>query len=378
MNSIISSIINKFIFQIENVILGAILVFFLLLLFFALVFKVHNLEIKNNKKYGLATGILLMLFTLVSCAGLLLNAGDREKNKEKSSNPAKPLLPETTSGFINQKFSERIKKLNETAEWKAFKGFWKELDLIEPKYEKSGNGPSDLMGEYIDSKKAGELQQEMAKVFGYENYDDFRGEILFNKAIDENLNPASLSPSSAASGLKELVQENKISLEEMKILAKVCDKRLEYLYYGFSSMMMRMMPSRALIESEKNIEDLEQKIDMLFKLGNSGKVSEEEFNTALANIQNDIKLFLVWDTVNSNYSRLPYGYSLYDLSDGQRLEKIDAIEKRIDEYYAEYKKEKEGRELSDMDDAYQKTKNEIEKMKNIFPALDELVADLER
>ncbi len=341
----------------------------LFVLFLLSISKVYRLESNEKRKYGSLISVLLLFFTLVSCGSLLFI---KKKDKYKNLNTS-PIQSDEVQ--IYQDASERMLELNRISEWKSLKTFWKKLSLIEPSKE---NG-SDLYYKYeyinsIEDKEAENLRQEMAEVFGYKDYNDLRSEILYDVAEE--------TKASFKTGIKKLVSEDKISPLEMEILAKICNGRLDYMTMGFGSMLTRMMPSEMVLEKEDSIASLEHKIDLLIELRNSDKVSKDEFEMALDNIQNEIETFLILDMIESNYLPIyEYHYgNIEDFNEDSTIEEYIAVFKQ---HYINYKEDKEksfysGYDVGEIDKMYLKTKDEIERIKKALPALRELVADLER
>ncbi|MCK5491040.1 MAG: hypothetical protein KAI67_04310 [Candidatus Pacebacteria bacterium] len=354
----------------EKIIQSMFLLIAFLVFFLLFILKVYNLENNEKRKYGFLTSVLLLLFTSISCGSLLFI---KKKDRYKNLNIDSAQFDKTQT---YQDLSVRMQELNRMSEWKNLKIFWKKLNLIEP----SNENINDLdYYEYIHTdslgvKEAENLRQEMAGIFGYKNYNSFREEILYNVTEETKI--------SSKVGIKKLVLENTILPLEMKILAKVCDERLNYISIGFSSMLTRMMPSRIVTEKDNSIADLEHKIDLLIALRNNGKVDKDEFEVALGNIQNEIETFLILDAIKSNYLPI-YGYSYGNIEDFNESSEIEEYVAIFEQHYINYKNGEEesfygGYDINEIDKMYLKTRNEIEEIKKVLPSLRELIADLER
>ena len=353
----------------EKIIQSMFLLMVLFVFFLLFVLKIYNFESKEKRKYGFLISILLLSLTLISCGSILLTKKGKYKNLNTNS-------IQFNQAQIYQDSPIKIQELNKTSEWKSLKAFWKKLDLIEPGKE-NRNDPYYFEYKYTDSievKEAEELRQEMAETFGYKNYDNFRGEILYN--ITEE------AKTSSKTGIKKLVSEGKVLPLEMEILAKICNERMDYMTMGFSSITTRMIISEIVIEKENSIAGLEHKIDLLIELCNNGKVSKDEFEIALDNIQNEIEAFVILDAIKSNYLPIhEYSYrNIENFDEDSAIEEYVAV---FEQHYLDYKDEKKksfysGYDAEEVDKMYLKTKNEIKEIKKVLPALRELVADLER
>lgn len=346
----------------ERIIQNIFLLMVLFVFFLLSILKVYGLEKKEKSKYGSLISVLLLFFTLTSCGSLLFI---KKKDKYKNLNTS-PILSNEIQTY--QDMSERMQELNRMYEWEKLKTFWRKLNSVEP-------GKESESGRYTDSieiEEAEELRQEMSEIFGYKNYDNFRGEILYD-VVGE-------TETSSRTGVKKLVLENKILPLEMKILAKICSERLDYLTMGPSSMVTRMMISETVIEKENSIAGLEHKIDILIELRNNSKVSKDEFEMALDNIQNEIETFLILDAIKSNYlSIYEYSYgNIENFNEDRAIEEYIAV---FEQHYLDYKNDEDESFYSrysddEVDKMYLKTKNKIEEIKKVLPELRELIADL--
>ena len=346
----------------ERIIQNIFLLMILFVFFLLSISKVYSLEKNEKSKYGSLISVLLLFFTLVSCGSLLFI---KKKDKYKNLNTSPIQYDEVQ---VHQDISERILELNRISEWKSLKTFWKKLDLIDP-------GEESESGRYTDSieiEEAEELRQEMAEIFGYKNYNNFRGEILYDVTEE--------TKTSSKTGIKKLVSEDKILPLEMEILAKICSERLDYMTMGHNNMVTRMIISEMVVEKENSIAGLEHKIDILIELRNNNKVSKDEFEMALDNIQNEIETFVILDTIKSNYLPI-HKYSYKNIEDSNENSAVEEYIAVFEQHYLDYKNNEEESfyswyDVDEVDEMYLKTKNKIEETKKVLPALRELIADL--
>ncbi len=244
----------------------------------------------------------------------------------------------------------RMNDLNNTQEWKSFKVFWKELDQIVPKEKKDEERDySHYFGEYFNAVTS-------------ERADDLR------RKLEELI-----------TGLNKLEQDKKISSIEVELLEMICIERINYMSFGFTSMMTRMMPPPLEVDKESSIKNLEQKIDVLIDLRKKEKIDQEQFQEAISNIQEDIETFSILDTISKHYVR--YYYYSHKVGDEETENMVNIAEKHItgfEKHYADYQIKKEQGEINNTDIQYKETKKAIGEVKEILPFLREIVIDLER
>lgn len=255
---------------------------------------------------------------------------------------------------INRKDDpERIKILNQTGEWKAFKTAWKNLDAVEPANDKdSGNYSYGSYATLADGERGWEISDAIAKKMD-----------------------------SLSGNLQSLVDKKLIDSLEVKLLRNLCSSRSEYLFFGFRSMMTRMMPPPGLIEKEKSVAALEFRIDMLLKLEKRGKIDSTELELALKNIDNEIRKFSLLDIIGEaglNY----YSYD-YIISGDSKTDTINVVnrtitdfEKAYSTFMKEYNPAKADEQAKLMHETYIRTKTEMDEFSGIFPKFCDLIRDL--
>jgi hypothetical protein len=245
-----------------------------------------------------------------------------------------------------QATSERMAELASTQQWADFKALWTKIDRVRPTKE----GEEAFAGEYL-----GAVTFEVAK--------GLREEL--DRAIGELRKPA----------LKKLV-----GALELELLEMICHKRINYLEYGFQSMMTRMMPPPMMMDMERSLRDLELHIDVLVELRQAGKLSGDEYQAALAIVEDDIKMYSVLETLSKSFQ----GYYLQPLpaileertASGYAVGVAESIIDAFEKDYAAFQEKAEG-ESKELADQYEKAKMEIGELKIVLPHLAELVSDLE-
>ncbi|MBW2260794.1 MAG: hypothetical protein JRG91_02390 [Deltaproteobacteria bacterium] len=248
--------------------------------------------------------------------------------------------------------SGRMAELAKTPPWADFKALWIKLDRVRPTKE----GEEAFAGEYYGS-------------ITYEGAQGLREELV--AAIDGLRKP----------GTKKLVG----SLE-LELLETICQKRINYLEYGFQSMMTRMMPPPMSTDLEASIRDLERHIDVLVELRESGKLSSDEFQTALAIVEDDVKAYSVLDVLSESYLGyyvLPFHTILAERAEaGLSVSMAESVIAAFEKDYAAFQ-EKAGTAQQGADTSkeiaaqYEKAKEAIDELKLVLPFLSELVSDLE-
>ena len=303
----------------------------------------RKLKVNKYKKYGLFMSTLIVALTLSGCSLLeKIDKTNTNDNQQISTSPAAEYK------------SDRIKLLNKNQEWRRFNSFWQKLDNINPP-ERTEDETGAYFGEYYNAltfEQAEVLQNELTT--------------LINR-------------------LRNMKQEELIlSDTEIDLLEKICLERINYMSYGFSSMMMRMIPPITMTDKENSIKDLELKIDTLIELQKKGIVSSDEFTQALRIIWEDIELFSILDTIASHYT-LYYSGNYYDygVNETGLLRTAQYHINAFEEHYQTYLLDKKlGTENintyypEDIENKYKKTKEEIEKVTTILPQLNELIESL--
>lgn len=302
---------------------------------------IRKLKIRQSKKAGLFLTTIIIVLCLLGYHQSGALAQDKNINKSSiSKNDKKQII-----GLVN------------TAEWQNFKAFWQKLDEIVPNKNKvKVEKELSYLGEYtgaINTEEGNKLEKELKVLIG---------------------------------GLKEYEQKGIVNPVVFDLLERICIARLNYLAHGFSSMMMRMIPPPSLVNEEKALKNLERIIDHLLLLKKKGKVDHDEFTQALANIQEEIKVFSILSTRNAHYGRF-YSWGEQDRQEtsGKSYNIEDylaSFEKDYSDYKAKRKTEKisaeEEKYFKDLNIKYEETKRALEELQPALPLLNELIADLER
>lgn len=247
--------------------------------------------------------------------------------------------------------SEQMAELAKTKQWADFKAFWLKLDRVRPTKE----GEEAFVGEYYGSltyEVAQGLREELGAMVG---------------------------------GLRKPGMKKLIGDLEIDLLEAVCNKRINYLEYGLQSMMTRMMPPPMTTEKEDMIRDLERHIDVLVELRESGSISTYEYETALAIVEEDIKMYSVLDTMSESFM----GYwtpPIYPIlkERAESSTSVSAAEKIIAAFESDYEAFQEksvaaqqGSADKELAKQYENAKEAIDELELVLPFLAELVADLE-
>jgi len=333
----------------ENVIRFIIVASALLTATLLLFLGIRELSTKNGK-HGLFITTLIAALSITGC-----NVSPKVDSPADSANFQAG--QDNKAGTQNEAVqSERLAGLSETQEWSRFKAFWKKLDQVEPKKKEDNS----IVGEYYGS-------------ITYDESENLRAEL--EKLI---------------AGLKKLKRKKLVSSLEVELLGKICRKRIDYLHSGLQSMMTRMMPPPLLTDKENSISDLERHIDVLLELKKNGKIKSDEFQQALSIVKEDIKLYSILDTLSESY--LGY-YSLPLATIREEEGKTGRVENIVEKIIAGFEKDYAGFQAKaetaqqaqqaadtqkDIAAKYAETKKAVDKLKNVFPSLAELVSDLEK
>ncbi len=236
-----------------------------------------------------------------------------------------------------------------TLEWKDFKAFWKKLDQIEPKRT------------------------------GHEVKDDRQRRIYRNSISQEQYESLKKELQVKVSNLEKL-EGDMISSQEVSFLRKVSDYRIESFWVGPNMMTRMAIPGD--IAQDIMLHDLEIKIDKLLELKSKGRIIDNEFQRALANVQRDAEGVYALDIIKIKYNhffRLPLTSS--ENTQDMINEYVSAVEKDYSGYESEKREEKfkdeQGVYYKDIDRKYAETKKALGEFKTILPRLNELIADLE-
>lgn len=230
--------------------------------------------------------------------------------------------------------------------WQRFRQFWQKLDRVEPKSQ----------GSYlfsIDREQKLSFDNELASIFGLPK-EKLRHIALRGDQIDFLSN----------------------------VLLKVSLHRIDRMFID-PTMMTRMMPPPPLpIESTPNraILEMEQRIDSLQKLSESGNVSPEALQSSLEKIQKNVYLFSLLRLTSGYHSQL----SIKAPAKAVKSEYQNALNDP-DAWILEIEKSKNKRakhqspfDRNTMEENYKNLMENIEKLRQNKARLDLLIADLER
>jgi len=235
--------------------------------------------------------------------------------------------------------SDRMIKLNKTAEWQHFKTFWAGLD----------NKTPDVITDFSDNKTA-----------LYYAYGGF--------FINEQ-EKASILKSELDTNIILLKQTGLVSEAELKSLEIICDERISYLYEIDFTMISHCLPPKSHINKSLSLNSLENKIDTLNYLLYNNLITEEEFNSAFININSEINNILITSTILSNYDGYIYGTeSLEDKNNAEQ-------NKLYFEQHFQKLIQNEGIG-SEAEKQYNQISKEINEIELCFPTLEELLKDL--
>ena len=305
-------------------------------------FGIRRLTSNQLKKKNFFTTSLVIALALIGCN--FSSSGLNNKNIDKMDN------------IFGNENSKRIKELNKTKEWRAFKTFWKSLDNIEP----SKGAETDSFQPYISSDN--------------EDYNKKNKQVLSLREMNEELK----------NGLLDLVRLNLLDPLEPAILFDMCKSRIDYIFYGSISMMTRMMPMPGVYEKEKSIKTMEFKIDTLLKLERKGKIDSAELKLALKNIQLDIKKYSVLEILDKG-NMLNYYYFNNNKIENNKPKKdtltvfdksILDFENAYNDFMKKYDASNADQQQKDLYDKYMKVKKELDTFIIIYPEFCELIEDL--
>jgi len=300
---------------------------------FAYVLFNFGIRAVNYKKAGSRN---IFMATLFIALGLLSCGTASGAEKQAQAGGDSQLQPKEAA-------QRPLRELFTTEQWKQFRDFWEKLDALEPK---NGKYEESLSLKERESFKA-ELAERVAGLNG--------------------------------------LGEGLISPVEVGLFNRICCERIEA--YSFDRMMIsRMMPPPSHFVKKQFLADLENKIDVLIRLKNSGKVSGEEFGKVLSNIQDDIEAVSALDIISSKYYWRIDHFKEPSLFDGDARRAIDESMKSLEEDHSVYIGKLKAR--SDMtpherlsfentEKQYFETKKAIDQLKAVMPRLDEMIADLE-
>ncbi|MFH0867425.1 MAG: hypothetical protein V1904_14630 [Bacteroidota bacterium] len=300
-------------------------------------------NLKLKKKNFFYTSLLIAL-TFLGCNFAETNARDPKRDEEQNKNE------------YGKDDPEFIKELNETTEWKEFKLFWKTIDQIEAA---QGVTPDSYNG-YIT--KSGDNYSSTYKI---------ADSLTKRTKLYESF-------------LKKLSSDKLLDTLESRLLINMCYERIDYICYGFKSMMMRMVVHPGITQKEHTMAKIEFRIDTIINLELQGKIESSEMNRALANTHLEIKNFGVLDIIGK--------YNLYrylteeESADFRNKTNPDSIsiagthifgfEKSYREFMDKYNASKADEQQKKLYDAYVTTKKELDAFMQNYSRFCIIIEDL--
>ncbi len=324
---------------------------------------IRELRINRKRKHGLFISTAVMALYLL---------GPRYTG---AAEPAKSVDKAT----LSQKDQLQIAELVKTKEWQNFKAFWKKLDAIEPK---KGDSKRDKIEIRDEGKYPGAISYEQREKLLKEletltNSLAQVGEKIIGTTHDIIVNPVDFPTFRPAGGW----------------LQEICYSRISYLKIGFTSKLMRAIPDLSLLMRENSLRDLELRIDALLLLQKKGKVNQDEYTQSLGNIQGEIRRYSIWSVLRLYYIHFPFPFFIRDYKGDKIINEHTVKPNNIQDYakllekdYVEYKARRKTEQISEveeerykeMDEAYNKARQELEQLKTRIPIMDKLIADLEQ
>ena len=260
-----------------------------------------------------------------------------------------------TDKMIHTKDSPRIKALNNTPEWKEFKSYWKDLDNIQP----GENSSPDAF----------------YQTYGYREGDDYQKKYEMAEALRQQNEQLKTQ-------LNRLVKPGLLDSLEPTFLFELCNQRIQYIYYGNTSMMTRMMPSPGILEKERSVAMLEYKIDTLLNLEKKGSIDSLELKQALDNIITEVKTAGILGIIDHHRMLAYFPDRFYNNPDttGETITVIDRtvldFQKSYDGFMKTYNASNADNSQKQRYEAYVAIKTELDAYAKLYPGFCELIADL--
>lgn len=274
---------------------------------------------KRNKNYGLFGLTVFLVFNLTNCSLSQKNEDNNFKKKDLQLN-----------------FSDKIEKLNKKSEWQEFKKFWIKLDAIKPTYSEFDNSYSykNLNFQIVD--------------------EDLKTN--FENSLEEHLNI--------------LEKKNILQSSEIEILRIICNERINFLFSSNSALLIsHIAPPQIEINKINSLNNLEMKIDTLIRLQHYELIDENEFQTAINQINNQIYNLITISTIIENTKEKIY-------SSGNFAD-TNSVEKNIEYFENYYNKLKENNLFDEnAENQYLRTKEKIVEYKTEFENISEILEDL--
>lgn len=310
-----------------------------LIAFLMFFFGVRKLSATPIRKKSYFMTTLLLALALFGCNFNI--SGGNDINKDPMDN------------LINNGDSKRIKELNKTPEWKEYKTFWKDLDNVKPGKDAGVDGYMYAYREGEDYEKKYQLVESLRK----------KNEELKNS-------------------LKNLVKMDLLHPLEPTFLYELCDSRIQYIYYGKTSMMTRMMPSQGVTEKERSLAMIEFKIDTLINLEKKGKIDTAELKLAMDNILEEIKKANILGIIDYHKMLFHFPSRFYN-DQSETKDTVGIVDRTILDFNKSYKEFMKKYDASKADNSqkemykkYEAIKKELDTYIEIYPQFCELIKDL--
>jgi hypothetical protein len=301
------------------------------------------------RKYTLSRFKKKNFFTTSLLIALALIGFDSTGPVENNANNVQP------DKMIHTNDSTRIKALNNTPEWKEFKSFWKDLDNIQPGEKASHDA---FMQSYV-----------------FREFEDYQKNHELGNSLRQKNEQLKIQ-------LTRLVKPGLLDSMEPTFLFELCNQRIQYIYYGNTSMMSRMMPSPGTLEREKSIAMLEFKIDTLLNLEKKGSIDSLELKQALDNIITEVKTAGILGII-ANHRMLAYFPDRFYINPDTTNNSITVIDRTVLDFQNSYDGFMKNYDDSNADDSqkqryetYVAIKKELDAYAKLYPGFCELIADL--
>ncbi|MCP4270325.1 MAG: hypothetical protein GY777_32915 [Candidatus Brocadiaceae bacterium] len=285
---------------------------------------------------------------LLAASLSVINGCSKQATAQESSNS---IANDDIQTEITVKSSTRIKLLNESTQWIEFRKIWQKLDAIKPTSEDD----NFFGGNYMHS-------------LSYEEAEKYRTEI--SRSTEQLFN----------------VGETLLTEEEIEILRELSLSRVDYLSNGRTSMMTRMIVFESYISTEQSLVDLENQIDQLIILKKNDTISQNEYNQALENINTTIQRITIINLITTHFGpqiNFPFS-SNRNASNQIEHESSDSILNRyaleFENNYQQFKERIDDDSFDSYDELerkYETTRNEIQKLKTMYPRFKDLIYNLE-
>jgi len=311
----------------------------LLLAFLLFLFGIRRLRISDKKNKGFFLTALIIALASVGCN--ISNSGETESNSEPMKNQAVNTNP------------KRIKDLNNTPEWRAFKTLWKTLDNVLPQKNKNDGS-----------------------FYAYTEMDDYNKKYKLVDSLNKKNDECKYK-------LARLTGKKLLTKLEVDLLTSITSERIKFIYYGNTSMMTRMLPLPGTYEKENSISSLEYKIDTLLLLERKGKIDSSELNLAVRNIEKEVYKYSILNILMQSDMLKYYSYGYGTGLEGEKKDTISIIDKSLLDFENDYNgfmktydPQKANKAQKTIYEKYNTTKMQIDEFTNNYLLFLELIRDL--